>query len=179
MSSYPSPDFSDDRRLSLRRSALRILTSSPSTFASRRTLTSLSSQALRAKPSYSLYQRRWASTEEETPISKLQPTPQQEVENAIHEDAAEDAPAVAAADSAPITDAPADVAPADSNAAPITDGVIPIRKPNDTYRPPKRCVYIGNLFFDITEEDLSKEMARFGQIDSVRLMRDSRGLSKG
>jgi hypothetical protein len=167
-------------RLSLRRSALRILSSSPSTFTSRRALTSFSSQSLRSKPTYQLHQRRWASTENEegTPISKLQPTPQQEVENAIHEDAAAQESVL---EPAPVSEtAPADVANADSNAAPLTEQ--PARERRDWINnpnPPKPCIYIGNLFFDITEEDLSKEMARFGQVTSVRLMRDSRGLSKG
>lgn len=44
---------------------------------------------------------------------------------------------------------------------------------------PKPTVYIGNLFFDVTEDDLSRELARFGQIKKIRLLRDSRGLSKG
>jgi RNA recognition motif. (a.k.a. RRM, RBD, or RNP domain) len=44
---------------------------------------------------------------------------------------------------------------------------------------PKSTIYIGNLFFDVTENDLVKELARFGTITKCRLMRDSRGLSKG
>jgi nucleolin len=44
---------------------------------------------------------------------------------------------------------------------------------------PKPTIYIGNLFFDVTENDLVKELARFGTITNCRLMRDSRGLSKG
>ena len=44
---------------------------------------------------------------------------------------------------------------------------------------PKKTIYIGNLFFDVTENDLVKELARFGTITKCRLMRDSRGLSKG
>lgn len=44
---------------------------------------------------------------------------------------------------------------------------------------PKSTIYIGNLFFDVTENDLIKELARFGTITKCRLIRDSRGLSKG
>lgn len=44
---------------------------------------------------------------------------------------------------------------------------------------PKSTIYIGNLFFDVTENDLSQELARFGTITKCRLIRDSRGLSKG
>ena len=44
---------------------------------------------------------------------------------------------------------------------------------------PKSTIYIGNLFFDVTENDLNKELSRFGTITKCRLIRDSRGLSKG
>lgn len=44
---------------------------------------------------------------------------------------------------------------------------------------PKPTVYVGNLFFDVTENDLQKEFARFGTIKNVRLIKDVRGLSKG
>lgn len=43
----------------------------------------------------------------------------------------------------------------------------------------KPTVYVGNLFFDITESDLVKEFTRFGTITRAKLIRDSRGLSKG
>jgi RNA recognition motif-containing protein len=43
----------------------------------------------------------------------------------------------------------------------------------------KRTLYIGNLFFDVTENDLVKEFARFGTVTKVKIVRDSRGLSKG
>ena len=48
-----------------------------------------------------------------------------------------------------------------------------------TMNEPKSTIYIGNLFFDVTENDLSKELSRFGTVKKVRLMRDARGLSKG
>lgn len=44
---------------------------------------------------------------------------------------------------------------------------------------PKSTIYVGNLFFDVTENDLVKELTRFGTITKCRLIRDSRGLSKG
>jgi nucleolin len=51
--------------------------------------------------------------------------------------------------------------------------------PRDLVTEPKPTIYVGNLFFDVTENDLVKEMARFGTITKCRLMRDARGLSKG
>lgn len=44
---------------------------------------------------------------------------------------------------------------------------------------PTRAVYVGNLLFDITEDDLKKEFTRFGDVLSVKIIYDSRGLSKG
>jgi nucleolin len=43
----------------------------------------------------------------------------------------------------------------------------------------KPTLYIGNLFFDVTETDLIKEFARFGTVDKCKIVRDARGLSKG
>lgn len=53
------------------------------------------------------------------------------------------------------------------------------RRPAREPPSPKPSVYVGNLFFDVTESDLEKEFARFGTIKSVRLIKDVRGLSKG
>ncbi|KAF7854723.1 hypothetical protein EAF04_010292 [Stromatinia cepivora] len=44
---------------------------------------------------------------------------------------------------------------------------------------PNNGIYIGNLLFDITEEDLKKEFEHFGTITDIRVTRDARGLSKG
>jgi nucleolin len=53
------------------------------------------------------------------------------------------------------------------------------RSASGTMVEPKSTIYIGNLFFDVTENDLVKELTRFGTITKCRLIRDSRGLSKG
>lgn len=47
--------------------------------------------------------------------------------------------------------------------------------------PPEPCetVYIGNLFFDVTADQLKAHCEQFGEIDSVRIIYDARGLSKG
>ncbi|OAX80411.1 hypothetical protein ACJ72_05254 [Emergomyces africanus] len=45
-------------------------------------------------------------------------------------------------------------------------------KPNDT-------IYVGNLFFEVTAEDLKRDLAKFGTIHSVRIVYDSRGMSRG
>ena len=44
---------------------------------------------------------------------------------------------------------------------------------------PLSQVYVGNLFFDITEDTLRREFERFGSITTIKVVSDDRGLSKG
>lgn len=54
------------------------------------------------------------------------------------------------------------------------------RRPRVTVEPrPKRIVYIGNLFYDVTAQDLKKHMEQFGVVTDIQLVYDKRGLSKG
>ena len=193
----------------LRRTALRLLSSPSTSFLSKpRSITSLTPSALRIprQPTRVVFQRRWATGEaeakdedENAPISELQPTAQEEVENAIHSDnAAEDAtPEDAQARSGEqstlssavdtATETAASAASTVTGAAQSTaSAVMGSGRSQDEGRSragqlgePKPTIYIGNLFFDVTENDLVKELARFGTIMKCRLMRDSRGLSKG
>lgn len=150
------------------------------------------------------------------PVSELQPTPQEEVENAISEDnqaaeaqvgsgvaeAAASGTEAAAETSDPAVEAAVEsigesssqssaipAADASPSANATSEGAAAVfestqsreRQPRSDREPttPKPTVYIGNLFFDVTEDDLAKELARFGKIVRTRLLRDSRGLSKG
>ena len=40
-------------------------------------------------------------------------------------------------------------------------------------------IYVGNLFFDATEDDLSKEFGKVGEVINAVVKRDARGLSRG
>ena len=42
-----------------------------------------------------------------------------------------------------------------------------------------KTVYVGNLFFDVKEDDLKKEFAKAGNVLSAKIIHDQRGLSKG
>ena len=42
-----------------------------------------------------------------------------------------------------------------------------------------KSVYVGNLFFDVKEDDLRREFSKAGNVLSVRIIYDQRGLSKG
>lgn len=44
---------------------------------------------------------------------------------------------------------------------------------------PHKQLYVGNLFFDVTEEDLRKSFSRFGTVVDLKLIKDTHGLSKG
>lgn len=42
-----------------------------------------------------------------------------------------------------------------------------------------KSVYVGNLFFDVKNEDLEKEFERAGPVVDAKIITDARGLSKG
>ncbi|KAL3494047.1 hypothetical protein BJX62DRAFT_199042 [Aspergillus germanicus] len=44
---------------------------------------------------------------------------------------------------------------------------------------PKETVFLGNLFYDLTPEDLKKHMSKFGVVRGVNIIYDDRGISKG
>jgi nucleolin len=44
---------------------------------------------------------------------------------------------------------------------------------------PKETIYVGNLFFDVTAEDLKRQMEKYGTVLNARIIHDNRGLSKG
>ena len=44
---------------------------------------------------------------------------------------------------------------------------------------PNVSLYVGNLYFSISESDLSKHMSQFGPVKGVRLVFDARGMSRG
>ena len=48
----------------------------------------------------------------------------------------------------------------------------PVAKPNPT-------IYVGNLFYDVTESDIKREFEKIAPLKSVSLVYDRRGLSKG
>ena len=204
-------------RFHLRRTALRILSPSTSFLSKPRSITTATPSALRVprQSATSLFQRRWATGEaeakEEVPISELQPTAQEEVENAIHSDNAADSTppieteaggdpenlrteSVTEAEPGTVESAIKSASQTAANAASAVGeaarsaasafggrGFAPrsTSARNQTIGEPKPTIYVGNLFFDVTENDLVKELARFGTITRCRLMRDSRGLSKG
>ena len=45
--------------------------------------------------------------------------------------------------------------------------------------PPNNTVYVGNLYYQVTQEQLTRIMSRFGEVQSVNIVYDNRGLSRG
>lgn len=48
-----------------------------------------------------------------------------------------------------------------------------------TLPPPNETIYVGNIFFDVTAEDLRSQMEKYGIVEQARIVHDDRGLSKG
>ncbi|KAF7594958.1 hypothetical protein BBP40_007766 [Aspergillus hancockii] len=44
---------------------------------------------------------------------------------------------------------------------------------------PKETIYVGNLFYDVTAEDLRKQMEKYGVVEQLHITFDNRGISKG
>jgi nucleolin len=44
---------------------------------------------------------------------------------------------------------------------------------------PSTTLYVGNLFFEVSEEALERHFASYGTIKKTRIIYDHRGLSKG
>ena len=40
-------------------------------------------------------------------------------------------------------------------------------------------LYIGNLYYEVTADQLKRVFSRFGEIEDVKLVYDNRGLSRG
>jgi nucleolin len=55
----------------------------------------------------------------------------------------------------------------------------PSRPRNENPAPPGKTLYIGNLYYDVTSEQLTKVFSRFGEVESVKIVYDNRGLSRG
>lgn len=44
---------------------------------------------------------------------------------------------------------------------------------------PSNSIYIGNLLFEATPQDLEREFSPYGEIVTAKVAQDARGLSKG
>lgn len=63
-----------------------------------------------------------------------------------------------------------------SNGRPRTD-----RRDRDRGEPspPNNTLYIGNLYYEVTADQLTKVFERFGEVSNVKLVYDNRGMARG
>ena len=154
-------------RYCFRRAAFRALSSPSTSFVKPRSITTVTPSALRISrqiPSIA-FQRRWASDEvrQDEPLSQEQET-----------------------SSTGVYDGASLLSESEGGQS---EGGNPgfrrtrMRSGEDRGRiskaPPSETIYIGNLFFDVTAEDLKSEMQRFGPIQTAKIVHDNRGLSRG
>jgi nucleolin len=59
----------------------------------------------------------------------------------------------------------------------------PQRKPFERRQksdaPPNNTVYVGNLYYEVTADQLKRVFSRFGEVENVKIVFDNRGLSRG
>ncbi|KAL8828878.1 MAG: hypothetical protein Q9191_002330 [Dirinaria sp. TL-2023a] len=194
-------------RICLRRAGLRVLCLPPLSVPARsRPITTLirSNPRLNAtRTVLSPLQRRWASED----LTQSEPSADRESEaqhgdNAIAKSSGAPASEVDAIessdqdDSATVTEAvkstadsvtyraaqaASGVAAAASGAASQLTGSssVPQEGSPESMGRNKKTVYVGNIFFDVKEAALEQEFSKAGQVESVKIIRDARGLSKG
>ncbi|KAF1360603.1 RNA binding domain-containing protein [Lizonia empirigonia] len=51
------------------------------------------------------------------------------------------------------------------------------REKNDA--PPNNTLYVGNLYYEVTADQIKRVMSRFGEVENVKIVFDNRGLSRG
>jgi nucleolin len=158
-------------RYLLRRTAARAIASSPSTaFAVKpRSLTTIAPAAFRPgqqKWIVSSFQKRFASDD----VGFSQTATEAPVDENL-------SPAQAAAQADP-TDA-ANTVGVDSleQAAESTPGMGARRR--SPSNPPNNTLYVGNLYYEVTTEQLQRVFSRFGEVENVKIVYDNRGLSRG
>lgn len=187
------------RYSALRPAARRLLSARPnasSIIARSRSITTQSiaftrPAATSSISSFQQIQRRWNS-------DKAAKTAAEQAETSVKEDKAEgeavleaaamnaanDQVSTANATTAETEIKPAEQAPAEpqGDATGEEDAGFRVRRPltrvidNLT---PSPTIYIGNLFFDVTAEDLKTRMQAFGVVEGATIIHDTRGLSKG
>ncbi|KAF2001243.1 RNA binding domain-containing protein [Amniculicola lignicola CBS 123094] len=166
----------------LRRTAARAINSTPSRalFVKPRCITTLTSTSFRARPqqwALSSFQKRFASDD----VTKS------EIETAAKDEFAQTA-AEAPVDETitPVPEAPQ----ASSTDASKTVGIdalesalggagTPSFAASRHLTSPNNTLYVGNLYYEVTEEQIKRVFSRFGSVNSVKLVYDNRGMSRG
>ncbi|EDU51034.1 RNA binding domain containing protein [Pyrenophora tritici-repentis Pt-1C-BFP] len=167
----------------LRRTAVRAISASPSkTFLAKpRSINTITPSAFRLRqPTWSIasFQRRFASddvTKTEEAQTSDENFAQTAAEAPVEENltpAQEEAQADPKDESATIG---VDALEAATN-RPTTMGRQSRQSRNTE---PNKMLYIGNLYYEVTADQLKRVFSRFGEVESVKIVYDNRGLSRG
>ncbi|CAE7203031.1 hypothetical protein CFE70_010538 [Pyrenophora teres f. teres 0-1] len=173
-------------RYLLRRTAVRAISASPSkTFLAKpRSINTITPSAFRLRqPTWSIasFQRRFASDD----VTKTEETQASEEASENFAQTAAEAPVEENLTPAQ-EEAQAD--PMDESATVGVDALeTAINSPNGrkprTNAPrstePNKMLYIGNLYYEVTADQLKRVFSRFGEVESVKIVYDNRGLSRG
>ncbi|PYH97802.1 RNA-binding domain-containing protein [Aspergillus ellipticus CBS 707.79] len=172
-----------------RRAACRVLTSSPASLRSRRAaIPSLSARlSIPLRTSHLSLQSRWNTTD-----AKPEPTnteaPAESREEPVTETTTQHTEQTEAKPEAEATTQPSER----SEAKPVESEAEPLQEPEPTYQnrtrrlqrlrqraSPKETVFVGNMFYDVTAEDLRAQMEKYGIVTRAMVVLDNRGISKG
>ncbi|KAH7372365.1 RNA binding domain-containing protein [Pyrenochaeta sp. MPI-SDFR-AT-0127] len=179
----------------LRRTAARAISATPSRalFAKPRSITTFTPSTYQSRQqswSIASYQRRFAS-DEATKTEAAHPAAADAPEN-FAQTAAEApldenlTPAHQQVQAEPIdagatvgADSLAAAAANTPNKAPESRERKPRSPREDSPTEPNNTLYIGNLYYEVTGDQLKRVFSRFGEVDSVKIIYDNRGLSRG
>ncbi|CAO2656660.1 Nn.00g054630.m01.CDS01 [Neocucurbitaria sp. VM-36] len=177
-------------RFLLRRTAARALSATPSKalLTKPRSITTLTCSAFRSRQqqwSIASFQRRFASDEATKAEAAAADVPDNFAQTAAEAPVEDNlTPAQQQVQAAP-TDASATVgADALEAAAKTAEGTTETRqrRPRSlegTPPEPNNTLYIGNLYYEVTADQLKRVFSRFGEVESVKVIYDNRGLSRG
>ncbi|EMD63193.1 hypothetical protein COCSADRAFT_38066 [Bipolaris sorokiniana ND90Pr] len=174
----------------LRRAAARAISASPSKayLVQPRSITTLTPSAFRPRQqqwSIASFQRRFASDE----VSKTDSAEAAAAE--ASENFAQTAAEAPVEDNLTPAQQEAQAEPTDKSATVGADALeAAATKPSQTSPRGKRertskniephnVLYIGNLYYEVTPDQLKRVFSRFGDIESIKIVYDNRGLSRG
>ncbi|UPX11795.1 uncharacterized protein EKO05_0002383 [Ascochyta rabiei] len=167
----------------LRRSAVRAISATPSKafLATPRSITTLT-PAFRLqsqKWAVSAFQRRFASDDV---VKKEEVAAPEDFAQTIAEPITEDGLTPVQKDAQAEPTNAAETVDADALNAVAEAAEKPAGRPKRTAggdAPPNNVLYVGNLYYEVTADQIKRVFSRFGEIENVKIIYDNRGLSRG
>ena len=171
-------------RFLLRRTAARAISATPSSalFVKPRSISSITPSAFRARQqqwAVPAFQKRFLSEE---PVTKVETTEAEAKEVEEKEGFAQTAAEAPVEEN--LTPAQEDTHAERSSFGDALEAIAPSqprrsRKDDRPAASPNKTVYVGNLYYQVTQDQLTRIMSRFGTVENVKMIYDNRGLSRG